>query len=72
VTRNTLLVDLAIAVAITVLLLIVLPGLAVVAILAVLVVLVCGITFALGAWRRRRARYPRGRTPPSRRTQARR
>ena len=56
-TRNTLLVDLAIAVAITLVVLVILPGLAVVAIVAAAVLLVCGVSFAVGAWRRRRARY---------------
>ena len=65
--RNPLLVDVAIAVALTVLVLIVVPGLAVVAILAVIVVLVCGASFVVAALRRRRARPPRSRLPtPSR------
>jgi len=67
--RNTLLVDLAIAVALTVLVLIISPGLAVVAIIALLVLLVCGVSFAAVGWRRRRARHraPRSRRPLPRR-----
>jgi hypothetical protein len=71
--RNPLLVDLAIAVAVTILALIILPGLAVVAILAFAVLLVCGASVVIGALRRRRARPPRSRLPtptsrPPRRT----
>lgn len=54
--RNTLVVDVAIALAIAGLILIVAPGLAIVAILAVLALLVCGASFAAVGWRRRRAR----------------
>ena len=63
--RNTLLVDVAIAVAITIVVLIVLPGLAVVAILAALVLVVCGASFAVVGWHRRRVRRraPRSRRP---------
>jgi uncharacterized protein HemY len=59
--RNTVLVDAAIAVALTVLVLIIAPGLAVVALLALLVVVVCGVSFAVVGWRRRRARLARRR-----------
>jgi uncharacterized protein HemY len=67
--RNTLLVDLAIAVALTVLVLIIAPGLAVVAIIALLVLLVCGVSFAVMGWRRRRGRHraARSRRPLPRR-----
>jgi drug/metabolite transporter (DMT)-like permease len=53
--RNTLLIDLGIALAVTGLVLIVAPGLAIVAILAVLAVLVCALSFAFAGWRGRRA-----------------
>ena len=67
--RNTLLVDAAIALAIAGLVLIVSPGLAVVAILAVAALVVCGASFAVAAWRGRRARRraPRSRRPVPRR-----
>jgi hypothetical protein len=61
VTRNTLLVDTGIALALTVLVLILLPGLAVVAILALFVLVVYGVSFAVVGWRRRRARLARRR-----------
>ena len=65
--RNPLLVDVAIAVALTILVLIVVPGVAVVAIVAVVVVLACGASLVVAALRRRRARPPRSRLPtPSR------
>ena len=54
--RNTLLVDLAIALAVTIFVLILGPGLAVVAILALAVLIVCGVGFAVTRWRRRGAR----------------
>lgn len=66
-TRNPLLADIAIAVALTILVLIILPGLAVVALIAVAVLLVCAISFAIGAVRRRRTRAlppRRGGRPP--------
>lgn len=53
---NILLVDAAIAVALAILVLIVSPGLAVVAIVAVAVLVVCGVSFAVVGWRRRSAR----------------
>jgi len=57
----------AIAVALTIFVLIVTPGLAMVAILMALVVLACGASVVVGALRRRRARPPRSRLPtPSR------
>ena len=60
---RALLVDVAIAVALTIVVLIVSPGLAVVAILAVAVLLVCGVSFAIVGWRRRRGvRQTRRRT----------
>jgi len=65
--RGTLLVDLAIALAVTILVLILLPGLAVVAILALAVLIVCGVSFAVVAWRRRGAsRTARRRAPAPR------
>jgi hypothetical protein len=60
--RNTLLADLAIALAIAGLVLIIAPGLAIVAILAVLALVICAASFAFVGWRRRRARYRRSRT----------
>jgi predicted lysophospholipase L1 biosynthesis ABC-type transport system permease subunit len=68
--RNTLLVDVAIALAIAGLVLVVAPGLAIVAILAVLALVVCAVSFAFVGWRRRRARYrpSRARRPPPRRS----
>jgi Flp pilus assembly protein TadB len=60
---NPLLVDLAIAVALTIFVLIVTPGLAVVAILAVAVLVVCGISWVFAGRRRRRRAYRR---PPRR------
>jgi len=62
--RNTLLVDAAIALAVTALVLILAPGLAVVAILALLALVVCGVSFAVAGWRRRRARRHARRHPP--------
>ena len=61
--RNTLLVDVLIALALAGLVLIVAPGLAVVAILAVAALVVSGVSFAIGGWRRQRAhrRAPRSR-----------
>ena len=61
--RNPLLIDLAIAMALTILLLIVLPGLAVVAIVAFVVLLACLVSLVVGTLRRRRARPPRSRLP---------
>lgn len=51
--RNTLLVDVAIALAVAGLVLILAPGLAVVAILVAVVLLVCGVSFAISGWRAR-------------------
>jgi hypothetical protein len=64
---NTVLVDAAIAVALTVLVLIIAPGLAVVALVALFVLVVCGVSFAVVGWRRHRARLARRRAPRSRR-----
>ena len=68
--RNTLLVDLAIALAIAGLILIIAPGLAIVAILALVALVVCAVSFAFVGWRRRRGRLraPRSRRPPPPRT----
>ena len=60
--RNILLVDLAIALALAGLVLILAPGVAIVAILAVTVLLVCGLSFAVGGVRRRQARRRRARS----------
>jgi len=63
--RNILLTDVAIALALAGLVLILSPGLAIVAILAVAVLVVCGVSFAVGGVRRRRVRrrMPRSRRP---------
>ena len=66
-TPNTLLVDLAIALAITILVLILLPGLAVVAIVALAVLVLCGVSFAVTRWRRRGAGHTTRRRTPARR-----
>jgi UPF0716 family protein affecting phage T7 exclusion len=52
--RNTLLTDIALAVGLAAIVLIVAPGLAVVGIVALLAVIICGVTFGFGALRRRR------------------
>jgi drug/metabolite transporter (DMT)-like permease len=52
--RNVLLVDVALAVALAAIVLIVAPGLAVVGIIAVLALIVCGLSFGIGTIRRRR------------------
>jgi ABC-type bacteriocin/lantibiotic exporter with double-glycine peptidase domain len=52
--RNTLLIDLGIAVVLAVLVVVISPGLAVVGLLALLVLLICGISFAIDLRRRRR------------------
>jgi ABC-type bacteriocin/lantibiotic exporter with double-glycine peptidase domain len=56
VTRPTLLVDVAIAVLIGALVLLLSPGLAIAAIIALGIVLVCGITLLWGVMRTRRRR----------------
>lgn len=56
--RNTLLIDVGIAGALAIFVVIVAPGLAVVGLLAILVAAVCGVSFALDL-RRRRSRPPR-------------
>ena len=65
--RNTLLVDLGIALALTILVLILVPGLAVVAIIALAALVVCGVSFAVTRWRRRSARRASRRRTPARR-----
>jgi ABC-type bacteriocin/lantibiotic exporter with double-glycine peptidase domain len=55
---STLAVDVAIAVVAAVVLLIVSPGLAVVGLIAVLVLVLCGLSFLVDGWRRRRRRRP--------------
>jgi ABC-type bacteriocin/lantibiotic exporter with double-glycine peptidase domain len=52
----------AIAVVAAIVLLIVSPGLAVVGLVAVLVLVVCGLSFLVDGWRRRRHRRPRSQT----------
>jgi hypothetical protein len=55
VTRSVPLLDVAIAVVVAILVLIIAPGYAVVAILALAVLLVVGISFAFTGWRGRQA-----------------
>lgn len=55
-----LLVDIALAVAAAILVLILAPGLAIVAILALAVLLVCAVSFAIAGWRGRRTVGRRG------------
>jgi ABC-type bacteriocin/lantibiotic exporter with double-glycine peptidase domain len=70
--RNTLVVDAVIAVVLAALVLILAPGLAIVAILAILVLIICAVSFLLDAKQVRasRARAPRRRSaaPGTRRT----
>jgi hypothetical protein len=61
--RNTLLVDVAIAAILTILIVVLSPGLAVVGLIALVIVLVCAVSFARDA--RRRRRKPARRRPPS-------
>lgn len=68
VTRSASLVDVAIAVMVAIMVLIIAPGWAVVAIVAVAVLLVIGVSFAFTGWRGRRVRHRSGRVPRSRRT----
>jgi hypothetical protein len=78
-TRNTLLIDAAIAAVLTILVVVLSPGLAVVGLIALVVVLVCTISFAFDLRRRRgpkvrerqlrevrRDRRAAGRQPPER------
>jgi ABC-type bacteriocin/lantibiotic exporter with double-glycine peptidase domain len=58
---QTLGIDLAIAVVVAAIILIVAPGLAVVGIVAIAILLVCAITLAVGASRRRRQQGAAGR-----------
>lgn len=62
-TRNTLLVDVAIAAILTILVVVLSPGLAVVGLIALAVVVICVVSFVLDARRRKRRR--RARRPPS-------
>ena len=62
-TRNTLLIDAAIAAILTILIVVLSPGLAVVGLIAILVVIVCGVSFALDTRRRRKAPRSRRRRP---------
>jgi ABC-type bacteriocin/lantibiotic exporter with double-glycine peptidase domain len=70
--RNTLVVDAVIAVALAALVLIVAPGLAIVAMFAILVLIICGVSFLLDAKHvragRRRAPQRRSPAPPTRRS----
>jgi ABC-type bacteriocin/lantibiotic exporter with double-glycine peptidase domain len=73
VTRRTLLIDGVIAAILTVLVVVLSPGLAVVGLIAILVIIVCGVSFALDSRRRRRSSRSRPRRASSRpRTQSRR
>ena len=67
--RNTLLADIAIAVILTILIVVLSPGLAVVGLIALLIVLICVVSFALD--RRRRRRRPSRREPPLRASRSR-
>ena len=60
--RNVLIVDIAIALLIGLLVLLLSPGLAVAAIIALVVLVACGVSLLWGAWRTRRSRRraPRG------------
>jgi uncharacterized protein (DUF58 family) len=66
VSRNVLTVDVALAVGLAAIVLIVAPGVAVVAILALLVLAVCGASLLID--RRRGRRAPRRTRPPRRTT----
>jgi ABC-type bacteriocin/lantibiotic exporter with double-glycine peptidase domain len=50
--RNTVVIDIVIAAILTILIVVLSPGLAVVGLIALLVVLVCAISFAFDRWRR--------------------
>jgi hypothetical protein len=69
---NTLVADAVIAVALAALVLIVVPGLAIVGMLAILVLVICGVSFLLDVKRvrvgRRHAPRRRNSSPPPRRT----
>jgi hypothetical protein len=68
VSRNPLVIDAAVAVAIVILVLILEPGVAVGAILALVLLAVCGISYLFGHRRRRPSRSPAARhaRPPRR------
>ncbi len=58
--RRVAMIDLGIALALAVFVLIISPGIAVAGLIAGLVLVVCGVSFAIDAWRRpRQARTPR-------------
>lgn len=59
--RNTVLIDIVIAAILTILIVVLSPGLAVVGLIALLVVLVCTLSFAFD--RRRRSKRPSRREP---------
>lgn|GEM_PF-4835847 len=66
--RGALIVDMALAVVLTVLIVVLAPGWAVVGLLGALIVLICALSFAVEARRRRRGRrrgHPRGRGEPA-------
>lgn len=65
-TRNTLMIDAAIAAILTVLVVVLSPGLAIVGLIAILVIIVCGVSFALDSRRRRRSPRTRRSTPANR------
>lgn len=69
--RNTLLVDVAIALLMAVLAIVIAPGLAVVGLLAILVLVICAVTFALDRRRKRAASDPLHELRRSRATAAR-
>jgi ABC-type bacteriocin/lantibiotic exporter with double-glycine peptidase domain len=62
--RNTLIVDLALAVVAMIVLVIISPGLAIVGLIAILVLVVCALSFVFDAWRTRR--HGRRGPPPRR------
>ncbi len=62
--RNTLIADLAIAAVVTILIVVLSPGLAVVGMVALLIVLICAISFAVDGRRRRVRRRRAGRSSP--------
>lgn len=61
--RNTLLIDAGIAAILTILVVVLSPGLAVVGLIALVVVLICAVSFARDARRRKRTRARREASP---------
>ena len=70
--RSTLIVDIAIALAAMIVLVIISPGLAIVGLIAILVLVGCGLSFVFDTWRTRRRGRPVTRRPPPPRRPARR